>query len=782
MALLSAPTAFAQSTTGAAASAPASTPAPAQLQEITVTARRNVESLQTVPVTVEVVSKAQMANNDATDLAKIGELAPQVIIAPFSIGTGGILTIRGISSGTTDAGVDQSVSVVVDGVPLSRGRIVTASLFDMKQVQIMEGPQALFFGKNSPAGVIDLETADPTDRFEGYVRGGYEFEASEKFGEGAISGPIAPNLTARIAFRADSMDGWIRNNAQPVADPIHPGVTLPGAVQGSNEPQGTDYAARVTLLWRPDSSFDAKLKLTYDEQQLNSMDAYSEPFCLGAQSQLTVLGIPEPGTSCRKNMTVSESAEAPKYTVNYPYGNNGVPYSDSRFFLGSLSLNKRLNDVSLASTTGYYSQYYSGAMNADYTPFNEIYDAQHEVYNLFTQELRATTTLPGPVNFMGGVYYEHSVRPWLNVPDLLHVGINPATNSYATAETAAHTTTESYSAFLQGRWHILPNLELAAGARYSHDAKDSSIENLAASPYASAVGIALIPAGQVISPRYRGNNISPEATLTWRPTSTQTLYAAYKTGYKAGGISNGSLLEVGATANNLVFGEEKVDGGEIGYKADLLERRLRLNATVYYYDYDGLQVTSFYPATISFQVQNAAAARTEGLELSSEWLATQNLSFHGNLGYNRARYVTFGDGQCFSGQTAAQGCVGGVQNLSGKPLTRAPDVTFNLGGDYRFAVTNRWNADASLNGNYSGAYQADPDYSPGGEQSSFWRLDAAIHLLSVDGHYDLALIGRNLTNSYYMLAAAGLPAATANEYLGTFGRPREVILQAQYKF
>src|SRR5690606_4400360 len=132
------------------------------------------------------------------------------------------------SSATSDAGLDQSVSVSVDGVPMSRGRVINSTVYDLAQVEVLSGPQALFFGKNSPAGAISLRTKDPTNAFEGYARIGYEAEASERYLEAAVSGPLAATLKGRLAVRASAMDGWIRNVAEPVADPIRPEYTVPG--------------------------------------------------------------------------------------------------------------------------------------------------------------------------------------------------------------------------------------------------------------------------------------------------------------------------------------------------------------------------------------------------------------------------------------------------------------------------------------------------------------------------------------------------------------------------
>ena len=136
---------------------------PPQLEEIIVTARKRDESLQNVPVAVAVVSQDQLRNNLASDLSKVGELAPQVSMSQGGSGTGAVITVRGVSSGSNDAGLDQSVAIEVDGVPISRGQVISASIFDLQQVQVLQGPQALFFGKNSPAGVI-LAPVPPTRR------------------------------------------------------------------------------------------------------------------------------------------------------------------------------------------------------------------------------------------------------------------------------------------------------------------------------------------------------------------------------------------------------------------------------------------------------------------------------------------------------------------------------------------------------------------------------------------------------------------------------------------
>lgn len=762
-----------------AQTAPAETGGAARLDEIVVTARKREETLQNVPVAVSVVSGEQLQNNLASDLTKVGELAPQVSMSQGGSGTGAAITVRGVSSASNDAGLDQSVAIEIDDVPLSRGQVITASLFDLAQVQVLQGPQALFFGKNSPAGVISLRSADPTDAFEAYLTAGYEFRADQIFVEGAVSGPLADTLKARLAFRISEMEGWIRNVAGPIPDFANPSVIDPGATMGDRGPRSNDYAARLTLLWTPTANFDARFKLAVNSQDRNAGNATTEPFCIGATTQPVLLGrVPLPGADCEKNRVKSHGAVAPAYAQNFPYGNGGVPYFDSKFSLAALTLNQRLDDLTLTSTTGYYNQTVQQMSVSDWSPYASIWAASKESYRLITQELRADSDLDGPINLMAGVYFEHFARPFFNAPDLFHV-FNPIAQNYTATNMSSNTRGEYYSAFGQVRWDITPELELAAGARYSHDEKRFSMVNLANGPSQPN----LYPSGVELNSEYSDDNVSPEVTLSWRPTSNQTLYAAYKTGYKAGGVSNAFLVFNNATPDNVQFRPEKAKGFEAGYKATLLDRRLRLDAVAYRYNYKDLQVVSYNAETISFTIQNAASARIQGVQGSAEWLATDALTLRGNFGYNDAKYRSFPDAPCFVGQTAAQGCVGGRQDLAGERLLRAPKFTFALGADYRADLGADWAANLSVLASHSSSFQTATDYAPGGRQDAYWLLNASARLGPQSGRYELALIGRNLTNSYYTLNTIGWSGSgNPNQYVGFFNRPREVVLQATVRW
>jgi iron complex outermembrane recepter protein len=756
----------------------APTPEAGGLEAITVTARRTTESLINVPVTVAVVSQSQIQNNDATDLTKIAELVPQVVIGTAATGTGAVITIRGISSSPLDAGIDQSVSVDIDGIQLSRGRITTNTFFDLQQVEVLEGPQALFFGKNSPAGVISIHSVNPTDSLDGYIKAGYEFDADERFSEGAISMPLNDTLKARLAYRVSYQDGWIRNLVVPEPSPLSPGVAFDGGT--GTTPQGHDIAGRLSVSWTPWDNFDAMLKVTGDGQRLNSSQGYAAPYCTSGTTQ-TTLGIPIQGTCGPAGRYVEWISNLPPaLAVNYPYAEGGIQYAYSTATLASLVLNQHFEGVTVTSTTGYYNQTIEDAGTYDVGSLASVYDPEEEHYELETQELRATTDLGIPVNFTGGFYYEHFKRPHFNAPFLLDTGPNPATGNYANNEQVADNSGATYSFFGQARWKVIPSLELAAGARWTLEDKDLLIGNIAVNPASVLVG--LRPVDDFLAGHYSDHNVSPEGTVTWHPAENQTLYAAYKTGYKSGGFSNTATLYADYTAASLEFKHEISKGFEVGYKSELFNRTLRVSTTGYRYVYDDLQVSTYNPETISYLIENAAKALVWGFEGQVEWMATTDLSFNGSAGYNSARYVSFPGAECYVNQSPAQGCVGGVQDLSGKPLVRAPDMSYDLGGKYSLRTFPNWVADLSVDGAYSSKYQTDDQEDPSVFQPSYWRLNAAVHLHPDNDKFDFAFIGRNLTNSSYQILTQSITFANPQRFQGYYGRPRELILQAQYHF
>ena len=164
------------------------------LEDIVVTARKREESTQNVPVAVVAFSAEMIVKRDLSSLEKIAASTPSLNIVRAASGSGAIMVMRGIGSNSSSIGIESSIATVVDGVYFGQGRILNEGFFDLAGVEVMKGPQALFYGKNATAGVISIKTANPTDKLEIIARAGYEFNGKDLSGELIASGPLSDTL------------------------------------------------------------------------------------------------------------------------------------------------------------------------------------------------------------------------------------------------------------------------------------------------------------------------------------------------------------------------------------------------------------------------------------------------------------------------------------------------------------------------------------------------------------------------------------------------------------
>ncbi|MDB5725033.1 MAG: hypothetical protein JWQ16_1787, partial [Novosphingobium sp.] len=246
--------AFAQATQPVAPSAEAvpvqADPAAPDDKDIVVTARRRGEESLQVPVVVSAFTGDQLAKvgvNSVTDLAR---LVPQ-LSADTNVGSfGGFNTLRGVTSPTSSVSADPAVLVVVDNIPISTGSVNRLGQFDLGRAEVLKGPQALFFGKNSSGGIISLTSAEPTHKFESMISSEYETNAEEWQVNGMVSGPITDSLLGRFAFKGLTERGYFYND-------------VPG-VHRRVGPDPKEIAFRGTLIYEPSPDLTVKFKGTYD--------------------------------------------------------------------------------------------------------------------------------------------------------------------------------------------------------------------------------------------------------------------------------------------------------------------------------------------------------------------------------------------------------------------------------------------------------------------------------------------------------------------------------------
>jgi iron complex outermembrane receptor protein len=238
-------------------------PVQAQQEEIIVTARKRQESILKVPVVESVISTQALDKQAIVTVNDISNHVPGLVIGSATGIIGANVAIRGIGTSGTNPIVDQDVLLSIDGMPLTQGLAYTAGTFDLGQVEVLKGPQSLFYGKNSPAGVISLRSADPTDKAEIVLRTGYETVAEQKIGEVVVSGTVAPTLKLRLAAHFDQMNGWMKNLG--VGDPAYGGL----APAFTNFAPDKNWIVRGTVLFEPNDRYTAKLKMTWAQRRMH---------------------------------------------------------------------------------------------------------------------------------------------------------------------------------------------------------------------------------------------------------------------------------------------------------------------------------------------------------------------------------------------------------------------------------------------------------------------------------------------------------------------------------
>ena len=254
------------------------------IEEIIVTARQQEETLQDVPVTIAALTEQDLDRYNITNLVDAAKMVPNMVIAHGGSGNGSSLRLRGIGSSSISAAFDHSVAINLDGVVVNRGRFVHNSYMDMGQLEILKGPQSLYFGKSATAGVVSITTNDPGAEFEMEAMAGYEAEHQGYYGEFIVSGPLSDTLGARVAIGYAENDQLFENYSAE-NDPANV------AVSGADKWYGDESLnTRLTLLWNPADNFRAKLKYSYSEYNNDGAGtAWAEDVCPEGRHQPTAI-------------------------------------------------------------------------------------------------------------------------------------------------------------------------------------------------------------------------------------------------------------------------------------------------------------------------------------------------------------------------------------------------------------------------------------------------------------------------------------------------------------
>lgn len=794
-ALLLSPTPVVAQTTGGASDT---------IEEIVVTARKRDETLQEAPVVVSVFTDEVLDQFNINDVESLSDFTPGLFMAPTLI-QGPSAALRGVSTPSGNMSSENSVSYVFDNVPVSTAVPGRFGQFDMRQVEVLKGPQSLFFGKNSTAGLLNFVSQDPSDEVEVIVKAGYEVEAEEVFGQLILSGPLSDTVKGRLAVRHTDMQGWMDNKAEPHTRYDTPGLVdfangifrppFVGFAPGStydNGPHKQETALRGTLLWDPTDRLSARAKLSYSEREDAGVIGTTQLSLCSGGAAAPIAGIINflnpvdangvvfvPGDDCKVDNKSPHHAPS-RAATDALLGPNAEAenFGESDILLGSLEINYDLSDeLTLTSVTGLY--------DAEWHYFNQFglgqgsgyhaADVPSEADNL-TQELRITSSFDGAFNFMAGVYYEDG-----EFENKTPVFFPIAGGLVTPQDPRRNVQSEVWSVFAQAGLDLSDALSLSVGGRYTEDQKvfTPSVDGVEAAP----------------QPHNDNTfkNFSPEITLTWQPTDRLNFFASYKQGFVSGGyqvtfVAQGTTLV--ETPLDLSYDEEEAEGFEVGAKTNWLDGRLQLNAAVYSYDFTDLQAVVFNPDITALSVVNAGELNTTGIEVDVIYLpeSVEGLTLVASLSRNDAEFESEFLFECYSGQTEAQGCFSRSagappqQDLRGQRPVQAPEIQAFLGLTYEFNLSNSTNVELFANASYSDDFIYTQSHDPRAIQESLWKTNAGV-TLNIEDRWILSLVGKNLGDEYSCgTGGEMLFQAPPVDLFCSTQRGRQIWAEVEYRF
>jgi iron complex outermembrane recepter protein len=804
----------------------------AELEEIVVTARSVEESVRDIPVAITAVGEERLTTFGLNSMTDLEAITPQLSIFRAGNGNGASIQIRGVGSPTTSIGIEQSVAVVIDGVYYPQGRAINEGLMDVSQVAILKGPQALYFGKNATAGVVSVITNNPGEEFEASLRVNNEFESDDLTLEGIISVPINEKIGVRLAVQTSEMsDGWIENNASAAGDFYATTDAATFATQSyfnpkaeTHWPQEESTFARLTVAGDLSENFDYNIKGSYtkfeqgtpsgglelfDCRALNGIAHQVAPVVPQPPGRQTPLvePIPLPTADCRPDgergwNNVPPEISRTNHLLRQFGGDDGDLY-ESYSITGSFNWSYENFDFGLV--VNYHDQEAEWVGDQDATGVTSIFAGERNEFDNLSAELRFVTRLDQPVNFVVGAYLQETDRYFnqvVNFAGARNTAADP-NDEFTAYDKISETDGDTQSLYAEVIWDISDRWQLTTGARYIDESKDSYFIQ----PYVNPFFLGLFTIYDPANPATRAvadqsfDDIIPEATLRFEPTDTLTLYAAYKEGFKSGGFSNSAILSNLSPPGffDFIFDPEEVRGGEIGAKASLLEGSMIASFEVFYYDFEDLQVDFFNSAQFAFVTENAGGSETIGAELQIDWATpVEGLTLSGSLAYLESTFTDF-ESFCTTGQSAAAGCflppppaveTDARQNLDGNDRPNAPEWSGFVAVNYETPIGDNliFGATANLQ------FKSDVGLSATDAtavQDGYETWDANIRIGTADGKWQLALIGKNLSDEYAFRSAGNTPGTGGNtgtpegfpsDLQGVAIRPRQIELELTWRY
>ncbi|MEM6774851.1 MAG: TonB-dependent receptor plug domain-containing protein, partial [Pseudomonadota bacterium] len=432
----------------------------AVLEEVVVTATRREESAQDVPVALTPLSAEALEEANVIDLTDIGFLAPNVQLQPVSTFPGfATFSMRGIGTGANSIRtIDPTVNVMIDGMVVATQIAGQLDAFDYETVEILRGPQGIFFGRNSIGGAVQMRTGKPAAEPGGRVKVGAGSQSLLLL-EGVIEGPLSETLRGKLAVQHRSFDGFFddNNGGSFVPAPNNPSGADPGTPRQTQNVQDS-FFIKPAVNWQPTDALDFTLYGQWFEDNGGSgaTQAYIDP-SLPPPTMVTLFGYTPPSD---------------QFEVNHDLRGS----SDTEISQLVLETNWAVGNGVLTSVTGWRDLTFSSDNDIDGTPFLLIhFPDNEEEAGQFSQEFRFAGDINDDLDFIIGAYFLDADQSVIERREFSGLTAGRDHFDYNYIQSDWTQDVESLAAFGNVRWRVADEWTLNAGIRFSREEKDLSV-------------------------------------------------------------------------------------------------------------------------------------------------------------------------------------------------------------------------------------------------------------------------------------------------------------------
>lgn len=706
------------------------------MEEVVVSARKKAagESVQDTPIAMSAFGSDQFEAVFADDVGDLGFLMPNVELK--QAGQVGVqnFTVRGMGVSGTTPSDSPAVGIFQNGVFWGTNYGGLLDTFDIESIEVLRGPQGTLFGRNVTAGAVVIKTKRPTNEF-GFdaeiVAGNYGRKDFSVAVEGAL---IDDKLAGRLVVLDRSLDGYYNN-----------------VFTGNDFGESDTTLVRGTLVFTPSEELDLTVIL--------------EDYAEDGSSQAAV-GIEVPG-----NLPYTQVGfRQPSNWWDIRLDNPGRAKNDIQS--ATFEFNYKLDSGVITGVTGYRDVEIDHNTDFDGSEFSGFNRSIYMEQDQLSQELRFASSFSQTFEYTVGLYYYQAEQDYREGRDINNHSVVFAAGS--------HLDQRSWAAFGEMDFDLTTDLTLTVGGRYTQEDIEAQAVAWGTCPLDTNIANPQrirdlsLPCDLGDKKDADWSDFSPKLGVNYQLNEQQMAYASATRGFRSGGYSMRGI----DISNVPAFDAEQVTAYEVGYKGDLLDEKLRLNAAVYYNKYDDLQRTILVPTTdgsgVAQSTGNAAKATIQGLELDVVFQLTDALVLTAAYGYTDASFDSY---QGFDVNGGGYDPVVDAALAKDLDFTRVPKETYSASATYEFVLDDLGSLALRLAASKTGSMYFDDVNAILEPSYTLW--DASATFTDSSEHWTLALFGKNLTEEEYSFWGSSLGALGQNRFVGP---PRTVGLKVAYHY